>query len=74
LAALPAGTSKSGVIANWLRGALAAAVLVASGPAAWSGNIRVGFIDPTGPPEFWRLVVATMQAAAAELGIDLDTR
>jgi ABC-type sugar transport system substrate-binding protein len=62
------------VIAIWLRGALAAAVLVATGSAAWSGDIRVGFIDPTGPPEFWRLVLATMQAAAAELGIDLDTR
>ena len=74
MAALPAETSKSGRIAKWLRGALAAAVLVASGSAAWSGNIRVGFIDPTGPPEFWRLVVATMQAASAELGIDVDIR
>jgi ABC-type sugar transport system substrate-binding protein len=54
--------------------ALAAFVLVATGPTAWSGDIRIGFIDPTGPPEFWRLVVATMQAAAAELGIDVDTR
>jgi ABC-type sugar transport system substrate-binding protein len=61
-------------MATWLRAALAASVLVATCPAAWSGDIRVGFIDPTGPPEFWRLVVATMQAAAAELGIDVDTR
>jgi ABC-type sugar transport system substrate-binding protein len=74
VAALPARTRKSGVTAIWLRGALAAAILVATGSAAWSGNIRVGFIDPTGPPEFWHLVVATMQAAAAELGIEVDIR
>ena len=38
-------------------------------PAAWSGDLRVGFINPTGPPEFWHAVNATMLAAAAELGI-----
>jgi ABC-type sugar transport system substrate-binding protein len=58
----------------WLRGLLVAAALVATTPAAWSGEIRVGFINPTGPPEFWQLVSATMRAAAAELGIKVDER
>ena len=48
--------------------------LIATTPAAWSGDIRVGFINPRGPPEFWLLVSATMQAAAAELGIKVDER
>jgi ABC-type sugar transport system substrate-binding protein len=42
--------------------------------AAWAGNIRVGFVNPSGPPEFWLLVSAAMQAAAAELGVDVDIR
>jgi ABC-type sugar transport system substrate-binding protein len=61
-------------ISYWLRGLLVAAALAGTTPAAWSGNIRVGFINPTGPPEFWRLVSATMRAAAEELGIDVDER
>jgi len=61
-------------MANWLRCAFAAAALLTTASAAWSDNIRVGFVDPTAPPEFWRLVVATMQAAAAELGIDVEIR
>lgn len=36
--------------------------------------MRVGFLDPADPPTFWNLVDATMQAAAAELGIDVDIR
>ena len=43
-------------------------------PAAWSGDLRVGFINPTGPPEFWHAVNATMLAAAAKLGIDVHIR
>ena len=61
-------------ISSWLRGLLAAAALAGTTPGAWSGDIRVGFINPTGPPEFWRLVSATMRAAAAELRIDVDER
>jgi ABC-type sugar transport system substrate-binding protein len=61
-------------ISYWLRGLLVAAALAGTTPAAWSGDIRVGFINPTGPPEFWRLVSATMRAAAAELRIDVDER
>jgi ABC-type sugar transport system substrate-binding protein len=61
-------------LARWLRTLVAAAVLMAGAPAAWSGDIRVGFINPTGPPEFWHLVNATMLAAAGELGIDVDIR
>ena len=48
--------------------------LLATTPAAWSGDLRVGFINPTVPPEFWHAVNATMVAAAAELGIDVDIR
>jgi ABC-type sugar transport system substrate-binding protein len=58
----------------WLRGLLVAATLFGTAPAAWSGDIRVGFINPNGPPEFWLLVSATMRAAAAELGIAVDER
>ena len=47
--------------------------LLATTPAAWSGNLRVGFINP-GPHEFWRAVNGTMLAAAAELGIDVEIR
>jgi ABC-type sugar transport system substrate-binding protein len=63
-----------GGISSWLGRLLVASVLVGTAPAAWSGDIRVGFINPTGPPEFWLLVSATMRAAAAELGIDVDIR
>jgi ABC-type sugar transport system substrate-binding protein len=63
-----------GAISYWLRGLLVAAALAGTTPAAWSDNIRVGFINPTGPPEFWRMVSATMRAAAAQLGIDVDER
>jgi ABC-type sugar transport system substrate-binding protein len=42
--------------------------------AVGAQNLRVGFVNPTGPPEFWNLVVTTMRAAAAELGIDLEVR
>src|SRR5262245_7977929 len=59
---------------NCLRCLLVAAVLSGTAPAAWSGDIRVAFINPTGPPEFWRLVSATMRAAAAELGISVEER
>jgi ABC-type sugar transport system substrate-binding protein len=57
-----------------LRGLLVAGVLAGTSHAAWGGDIRVGFINPTGPPEFWLVVSATMQAAAAQLGIDVDIR
>jgi ABC-type sugar transport system substrate-binding protein len=53
---------------------LVLAVLAGTIPAAWSGEIRVGFINPTGPPAFWNLVSATMRAAAAELDIKVDER
>jgi ABC-type sugar transport system substrate-binding protein len=58
----------------WLRGFLVAATLAGSTPMAWSADIRVGFINPTGPPEFWLMVSATMRAAAAQLGIEVDER
>ena len=48
--------------------------LLATTPAAWSRDLRVGFVNPTGPTEFWHAVNATMLAAAAELGIDVDIR
>jgi ABC-type sugar transport system substrate-binding protein len=57
-----------------MRAFVAVVFLLATAPAAWSGDIKVGFISPTGPPEFWRAVSATMLAAAAELGIDVDIR
>jgi ABC-type sugar transport system substrate-binding protein len=53
---------------------LAAAILAGTIPAAWSGDIRVGFINPTGPAAFWNLVSATMRAAAAELEIKVEER
>ena len=58
-----------------LRHVLAAIVfLLAAMPVAWGANLRVGFIDPQEPPAFWNQVDATMRAAAAELGIDVDIR
>ena len=80
---LPAGTEALGGsrrktkrrgMSSWLRGLLVALTLAGTTPAAWSGDIRVGFINPTGPPEFWSLVDATMRAAAVQLGIEVDTR
>src|SRR5262249_49070322 len=59
---------------SWLRLLLGAAALAASTTTAWSRDLRVAFINPTGPPEFWGLVSATMHAAAAELGIKVDER
>jgi ABC-type sugar transport system substrate-binding protein len=56
-----------------LRGILAAAALTWTTPAL-SGDVKVAFINPNGPPEFWQPVVATMRAAAAELGIDVEIR
>ena len=56
-----------------LRGILAAAALTWTTPAL-SGDVKVAFINPNGPPEFWKLVVTTMRAAAAELGIDVEIR
>lgn len=56
-----------------LRGLLVAAALACTTPA-WSGDIKVAFINPNGPPEFWQLVCTTMKAAAAEFGIDLEIR
>jgi ABC-type sugar transport system substrate-binding protein len=58
----------------WLRGLLVATALVCTTSGAWSGNIRVAFINPNQPPEFWQLVCTTMKAAAAELGIDVQIR
>jgi ABC-type sugar transport system substrate-binding protein len=57
-----------------LRGLLAAAFLACTVLAAWGGDIKVAFINPNGPPEFWQLVCATMKAAAAKLGIDVEIR
>src|SRR5215475_15360422 len=55
-------------------GAAAAAVFLGTVTAAWSADIRVGFVNPTGPPAFWNQVNATMLAAASQLGIDVDIR
>jgi hypothetical protein len=41
---------------------------------AWSGDVKVAFINPIGPPEFWQLVCTTMKAAAAELRINVEIR
>ena len=56
-----------------LRGILVAAALAWTTPAL-SGDLKVAFINPNWPPEFWQPVVATMRAAAAELGIDVEIR
>jgi ABC-type sugar transport system substrate-binding protein len=58
----------------WLHSLVLAAILAVSTTGASGGNIRVGFINPTVSPEFWQRVSSTMQAAAAELGIDVDIR
>jgi ABC-type sugar transport system substrate-binding protein len=56
---------------SWLGGLVIAAAL--SVHPAWGGDLRVGFINPASPDA--RLQVSeTMQAAAAQLGIDLDIR
>ena len=59
---------------SWFCCLLVATALAGTMPAAGSGEIRVGFINPTGPPAFWNLVSATMRAAAAELEIKVDER
>ena len=51
-----------------------AAFLACSEPAAWSKDLKVAFINPNGPPEFWQAVCTTMRAAAGQLGIDLEIR
>ena len=51
-------------MAQWLLGAAAAAVVLGTVTAASSAEIRVGFVNPTGPPAFWNQVNATMVAAA----------
>src|SRR5262245_24012396 len=55
-------------------GAATAAVLLGTVTAAGSAEIRVGFINPTGPQAFWNQVNATMLAAAAQLAIEVDIR
>jgi ABC-type sugar transport system substrate-binding protein len=59
---------------NWVRILVATVFSLATAPAAWCGDIKVGFIDPQDPPAFWNLVDATMRAAAVELGIDVEIR
>jgi ABC-type sugar transport system substrate-binding protein len=59
--------------AHRLRSILAAAALTWTTPAL-SGDVKVAFINPNGPPEFWQPVATTMRAAAAELGIDVEIR
>jgi len=61
-------------MAKCVLGAAAAAVFLGTVTAAWSADIRVGFINPTGPPAFWNQVNATMLAAASQLGINVDIR
>jgi hypothetical protein len=40
--------AKRMAIPSWLRIVVAAMTLIGTAPAAWSGDIRVGFINPTG--------------------------
>src|SRR5215472_11295031 len=54
--------------------AASAAIFLWTVTAAWTADVRVGFINPTGPPAFWNQVTATMLAAASQLGIDVDIR
>jgi ABC-type sugar transport system substrate-binding protein len=74
LSKLPDQNTKRRAKSSSLRGLFLAVALASSTASAWAGDIRVGFINPTGPPEFWRLVSATMQAAGAQLGIAIDER
>jgi ABC-type sugar transport system substrate-binding protein len=62
------------VVACWLGSLVLMASVALTTSEASAGSFRVGFINPTGSPEFWSLVSSTMQAAAAELGIDIDIR
>jgi ABC-type sugar transport system substrate-binding protein len=57
-----------------LRGVLIVAVLAWSTSVARAGDLRVAFINPTGPREFWELVSATMRAAAAQLNVEVAER
>src|SRR6476469_7029268 len=57
-----------------LRGLLVTAALACTMSAAWSGDLKVAFVNPHNPPEFWQLVCMTMKAAAPTLGIDLEIR
>ena len=51
----PDRNTKRRAISSWLRGLFVAAALAGATPPAWGGDIRVGFINPTGPPEFCRV-------------------
>ena len=55
-------------------GAVVAAALLAWAAPALGANTRVGFVNPGMKVEFWLQLAATMQAAAEQLGIDLDIR
>ena len=66
--------TKRAAITTWLRGLFVAVILAGTAPPGVERRYPSGFINPTGPPEFWLLVSATMRAAAAELGIDVDMR
>jgi ABC-type sugar transport system substrate-binding protein len=57
-----------------LGGLLVATALACTTSVAWSGDIKVAFVNPNHPPEFWQLVCTTMKAAAAELGINVEIR
>jgi ABC-type sugar transport system substrate-binding protein len=71
----PAVSAQGGSWYRWLRGLFVAAALMSSESGAAGGDIRVGFVNPGRTGEaFWLLVSATMKAAAAELGIDVDIR
>jgi ABC-type sugar transport system substrate-binding protein len=63
---------KGATVTHWLRSILLALAWVAFPGVVVAGDMKVVFISPTGPPEFWNLVTTTMKAAAAELGIDVD--
>src|SRR4051794_27231443 len=65
---------KECVLSKLVRIFAAIAFLLATMSAAGSGDLRVAFINPAGPAELWQAVNATMLAAAAGLGINVDIR
>ena len=63
-----------GGISSWLGCLLVASVLVGTAHRGLERRYPGRIHQSTGPPEFWLLVSATMRAAAAELGINVDIR
>jgi ABC-type sugar transport system substrate-binding protein len=61
-------------MAGLLRCLVPAVLCAGLSSSACAGDLRVGFVNPGQPPEFWNLVTTTMRAAATQFGVQVDVR